>query len=393
MVGFQDDEAADDDKNEKPEEADAVKKDEEKPAAESPEAKPDAEAKPDSKAEPDAEAKPAEEAKADDKPKVESFEDVKQQIAEAMVLPKVAEQIDDAMDKVSSTMREYFNRKAIYSSAVSIGQAKDAEAPAKPDLQKLAKDLQLNYEMIGPHDVVSLADEPISQSTGPGASFNQPGPQFAAMMYGVKSQRGEIPKQQLFSPLTTFDVQARRSYVSWKVEENKSYVPELDECREEVVTAIRMSEARDLARKAADDLVAQITDDKTLEDVIPEDKKENFKTGLGPFSWMNAFGFGGAFLGNVPELDSVGEEFMRKVFSAKPGEVGVAANLPERMVYIVRPTQFQPNEDDLRQIFKQPNERRMAMQLGVEDAQAIYEGFYESLDERTGFDYKAPEDE
>ena len=188
-------------------------------------------------------------------------------------------------------------------------------------------------------------------------------------------------------------MQARRSFVSWKIEEKDSYVPELEECRDEVIDAIRMSEARDLARKAADELVAEIKDGKTLEDVIPEDKKENLKTDLGPFSWMNAFGFAGATLGNVEELDSVGEEFMGKVFSTKPGEVGVAANLPERMVYIVRPKEFQPAPEDLRAIFKQPTERRMALLLGVEDAQSIYTGFFESLDERTEFEYSSPEEE
>ena len=53
---------------------------------------------------------------------------------------------------------------------------------------------------------------------------------------------------------------------------------------------------------------------------------ENFKEDLGPFTWMNSFGFAGATIGNVPELDSVGNDFMKAVFESEPGKLQVATN-------------------------------------------------------------------
>jgi hypothetical protein len=179
--------------------------------------------------------------------------------------------------------------------------------------------------------------------------------------------------------------------MTWKIAEKEAYVPELDEVKEEVVRAIRMAEARDLARAAADKLLEQGKEGKKLADLVPEDKKFNYFEGLGPFSWMQSFGFGGAFLGNVPKLDSVGEEFMEKVFSTEISKLGAAANLPERVIYIVEPTEFQPSIDDLRERFKQPRERMMASMLGNEDAGTVYQGFFESTDKRTGFSYQSPD--
>ena len=306
-----------------------------------------------------------------------------------MVRMTAGEKLSDAIAKSRSAMRLYFNKKAIYDSNQSIGQ--DGEAPVKPDLEKMAADLGLVYGKIGPHDISSIVDEPIANSVELGTSLRDRGPPFTSMMFGMPYMGQELPKQQLYSPLGTVDTQAQRSYMTWKIAEKEEYVPELDEVKEEVIQAIRMDEARDLARAAADELLEQAKEGKKLADMVPEGKKFNYFEGLGPFSWMQSFGFGGAFLGNVPKLDSVGEEFMEKVFATETGALGVAANLPERVIYIVEPSEFQPSEDDLRERFKQPRERMMASTLGNEDAGTVYQGFFESTDKRTGFSYQLPE--
>ena len=325
---------------------------------------------------------------ADDEPEVQTFEDVRQQVAESMVSMQAANKLDAAIGKVRAAMKLYFNKNAIHESNVTAGF--ESKEPTRPDLKKMAEELGLTYEKIGPHNIVSLKDEPIADSVEMGKSLSQRGPPFTAMMYGVSNQQVQIPKQQLYFPLGTVDVRARKSYVSWKIDEAEAYSPDLDECKEEVIQAIRMSEARDLARSAADEMLEKIEQGEKLEDLIPEGKEFNFKKGLGPFSWMNSFGFGGAFLGNVPELDSVGEEFMGKVFSTEVGKAGAAANLPERVMYIVKPTEFQPSMEELQNQFKVPMNRQFALLLGTEDAGSIYQGFYEAMDERTGFNFDDP---
>ena len=180
-------------------------------------------------------------------------------------------------------------------------------------------------------------------------------------------------------------------YVSWKVDEKEGYVPDLDEVRGEVIEAIRVQQARKLARVAAERIAEKVNAGEPLADVIPEDKKANLKEGLGPFSWMNSFGFQGAFMGNVPELDSVGNDFMKYGIHHRNRQAGVAANIPQRVIYVVKPTDLQPQIDDLEQIFKQPQERMMALPLGSNEVRAIMQGFYEAVDERTGFSFDEDE--
>ena len=329
--------------------------------------------------------KPGEESKSDT-PKVESFEDVRDQIAEDLAGPDARRKMDTAVTELTSRMRLYFNEKAIYDSNQSIGQA--GTAPVRPDLKALGKQFGFDYESIGPYDQISISDEPISESFEVGTELMRRGPSFAMMMYGVDDGRSmPIPRQQLFSPLRTADDQTGKIYVSWKTAETEAYTPTLAEARDEVIMAIRSREARKLACAAAEELAkkASASSDTPLAELVPADKRDNVKVGLGPFSWLHSFGFQGATIGNVPELDSVGPQFMKTVFEQEVGKYGVAFNNPERVVYVVKATRFEPSLDELRRRFKEPTNRMMALLVGGSDTNAIIQGFYKAVDEQTGF--------
>jgi hypothetical protein len=198
-----------------------------------------------------------------------------------------------------------------------------------------------------------------------------------------------VTRPPLFTPTRTVDDQARVSYVSWKTDEKEEYIPELKEIREEVITAIRMVEARKLAKAEAERLAKLFAgSDKSAKELVPADRANQFFESLGPFSWMNSLGFGmRASMGNVEELDRVGDAFMRQVFMSERGKWGVAPNMPETVFYVVRPTEFSPSTDELYQRFTQAAQRMQTMSLAVEQALRIRDGHYEALDERTGFEW------
>ncbi|QDT06377.1 hypothetical protein K227x_47860 [Rubripirellula lacrimiformis] len=338
------------------------------------------------------EAEPAAETKEEPKtadepkptaPKIQSFEDVRDSIAAELAGPVARDRMDKAITTVTSTMRNHFSRLGIHRSNLAIG--KEVDPPARPDLAKLAKELGLQLESIGPHTEVSIADEPISNSFEVGTQFGRRGPSFGVMMYGFDNGQTQLPKQPLFSPVRTADDQSGKIYVTWKTEETEAYTPTLDQVRDEVVMAIRLDEARKLATEAATELAKKAEAGKPLAEVVPADKKDNFKEGLGPFTWMDSFGFQGATIGNVPELDSVGDKFMKAVFQTEEGKVGVAPNQPGRVIYVVEPTKFDPSIEELRRQFKQPVNRMMARMV-ASDIGEIRRGYYEALDEAAGFE-------
>ncbi|TWU26246.1 hypothetical protein Pla52o_00990 [Novipirellula galeiformis] len=359
----------------------------EAPAKEEPAKEEPADAKETPKAEMAAEAKPAEtKPAAEKKPETESFEAVREQIADSLARPIAEANMNKAMAEMFSQMRRYFNQHAIHSSDKRNGLEVEELAPF--DLKKLGESFGFRYQKIGSNTEFSIEAEPIAQSLEVGSQQLSRGPSFTSFMYGGQTQMGPVPRQLLYSPLRTVDDRGGKTYISWKTGEQKAYTPKLEEVRDEVIAAIRFREARKLALEAAVELADKANKDGLeLSELVPAENKDDVQSGLGPFSWMDSFGFQGASIGNVPELNSVGQEFMKAVFTSEVGEYAVAMNLPESVVYVAKPTNFQPSMDDLKALFQNPRERMMAMLAGGGSTNEVVQGFYEAVDKRTDFSY------
>ncbi len=169
---------------------------------------------------------PATDAVADSTPRVETFEDVRKQIAEEMVADLARQKMDAAMSEIVNRMRRYFSEDAMYRSNVSIGQAElNITPPKKPDLAQIAKEMGLQHEVIGPYDEVTIRDEPIARSMELGSQFLGQSTGFVQMMYGTSGERGDSPSQPLFAPVRTADGPAGKQYVAWKIDETKASTP------------------------------------------------------------------------------------------------------------------------------------------------------------------------
>ena len=175
-------------------------------------------------------------------------------------------------------------------------------------------------------------------------------------------------------------------------EETEGYTPELDEVRDDVINAIRTAQARELAKRAAKEIAEKANSGATLDSLIDEDKKQNLKKDIAPFSWLNMVGISGISMGNVPELDSVGEDFMKSVFADLEQDHVVATNLPGRVVYVVKRVDLQPATSDLRAIFKQPTERMIATFMTDGSQSKVQQGFFDAIDKQTRFNFAEPEE-
>ncbi|WP_143543924.1 hypothetical protein [Rhodopirellula sp. MGV] len=325
------------------------------------------------------EAPAAEEAAADET-RYQPFEDVRDQIVESMVEAPAREARDAALAKARAVMKQYFSARALAEG--------DAEPPVRPNLEALAKELGLKHRQIGPHTIVSLQNEPIGESVDESTALTRQAIPFGLLMFGYGEQ---IIKQPLFRPVDTVDLGAELHYLTWKTEEAEAYIPELDEIRKEVIQAIRVQEARKLAQQEAEAIAKQVNEGKKLADLVPEDRQDNFYAEVGPFSWYNMVGFRQYTIGNVPQLDSVGPEFMEAAFNTEDGKAAVAKNVPERVFYVVRRERLQPTSSELHTMFQQPGQRIMATLMPSVEATDIQEGFYDKVDEESSFSRFRPE--
>lgn len=328
---------------------------------------------------------------------VESFEAVRDQVAADMVRSAAQIRMSDAIQKVNDKMKRFFGQNAMYENSISIQGDTGKKPPTRPNLEELAAEYGLTYEVIGPYSAIAISErsnegqfiEPIAGSVALGSMQSGQNTSFVQLAYGSSSAQSQEPSLPLFAPISTVDAQAitPKQYLAWKVEEKAAYTPELDEVRDEVIMAIRVQEARELATKAAEQIAKQAEGKENVElkDLVPEDKIEAFQEGLGPFTWMTAFGFSGASLGVVPGIEAAGSDFMEAIFTNASGTVSVAADQSGRTVYVIQSDSFQPGIDELREQFKQPTNRFMSMMLG-NGANQIVGGYFEKMDKQNDFE-------
>ena len=327
---------------------------------------------------------------------VESFESVRDQVAEDMVRDAAQKRMADALSKAESQMQDYFRQHTKYETTVQIKGDEGREPPAKPNLEELAEELGLIHEVIGPYSVSTISEttsggefvEPIAGSVSMDSIQMGQSTNFVQLAYSPANAQSQDPSVGLFTPISTLSPNPglMRQYLTWKVEEVAAYTPTLEEVKDEVVMEIRLQEARKLAVQAAEAIAKQAEGKEAVElkDLIPEDKQDLLKEGLGPFTWMTSFGMQGASIGVVPEVKAAGVDFMKAVFTNEAGTVSVATDQPGKMVYVIQSDSFQPGEDELHDQFKQPVNRFMSMMLG-NNAGEIVGGYFENMDKKTKF--------
>ena len=137
----------------------------------------------------------------------------------------------------------------------------------------------------------------------------------------------------------------RTYFVSWKTDDQPAHVPNWEDAgiQTEVLRVWKLTEARKLALKRADELKAEAAKNpgKPL-DKLDSGKKKDFTVLRPPeFSFLSQM-YGQLQLGEVFGLEKVGPDFMQAVFGLAPNQVDVAANRPKTEIYLIRAVEFTP---------------------------------------------------
>jgi hypothetical protein len=369
--------------------APAAKSDE--PAAKpgSPAAKSDAPAeKADAAAEKaDAAAAPADGAAQPEVPH-EPLEAVKDDVRKRLAAEAANRRVDAVFAAVTADVARYAEDFALWRSQ---GDA-TIRAPQPPDVDAIAKRQGLeggNLERI--EAVRALAEAPVAATFQLAADPDSPMGfrqlTWAELLYGRDAP--------LLRPVATRDVAGNR-YLSWKTDDQPAVAPEFAAARADVERAWRIVEARPLARKVADEIVAQVQAGATLADAVAkrrgEPKLEVLKAG--PFAWLSRGGasFGSAAAISQPDgLSMPGEEFMAAVFGLEPGGTAVAFNEPRTVCYCIRLDALTPPEDDLRKRFFAGGVNQPQLMAVTREAQEqAYLRWIADLERRRGLEWKRP---
>ncbi|MEM9827335.1 MAG: hypothetical protein AAF958_12130 [Planctomycetota bacterium] len=309
------------------------------------------------------------------------FEEVRDIIADDLARPRARELVRQRVVELRTIMNNYFRERSMYELTKSSDDVETIAEPKRPDIKALAERYGSEFKEFELVDVVEMQDEEIADSYEDTLQINVRGNAFSFYMFGNPQFQAE--PRQLFQPLLTIDDIAEKNYVSWKTAERQPYTPELEEVRDEVVEALKRMEARRLAREAAEKLALEIRESgKSLSEQVPEDRAQQYKSELGPFTWLVAMQMG-SVIGNVSDLDNVGDKFMAATFATDVGGIGVGPNRTESVFYVIEPTNFEPSIESLREQFRQPFPRQIAA-FRVNGSAEIQNDFFNDVQTATG---------
>jgi peptidyl-prolyl cis-trans isomerase D len=147
------------------------------------------------------------------------------------------------------------------------------------------------------------------------------------------------PKTGLYEPVELCDILGTRFLVR-KIKDEAPHVPPLEQVRDEVVQAWKMSQARPLAEKAAAALASQI---KAKGATIKDARVDGYRVVTVPpisrtqASFMPTSMYEPNFVveTTIPDVPLAGPSFRDAYFSLETGSAEVATNLPRTVYYVL----------------------------------------------------------
>ncbi len=322
-----------------------------------------------------------------------TFEEAKEELLESLARTAVIDSLQRELTQANEQMLKYSQAYRQQAALLKEGLQPETKA-TRPDLRKVA-DVGLKHGETGMVDRAKLYATELGKST---MSLQEQGMgQIPMPNYGMNN-----PNYGLFTPAQSlfFDQMAMleqrtpdfRQYIFWKVDEQQAYVPELAEVRKEVIDAWKAQKARLLAADEATKIAKKVKGtEEPWKDALNLTQQSLLKT-TDPFTWLSGFGETPR-ISNVPTLDTVGQEFMQKVFSTPVGTAGVAPNQGQNIYYVYRVAEMTPAISELETRFASDPNKMAVRRVGLMTGQQIYTGLYEAIEERLNVKWEIPPSE
>lgn len=260
------------------------------------------------------------------------FDQVQAFVQRTVARERAAEQIDRLFDQVREEVMTPFSEK--YGEALDAAKEREAsggsaaaELPTPGDaLKEAAQRLGLSYERTPPLDFELAENYGQIGSARRGSGPLGGGPSFAEEMFG---------RPMLYEEIELADPIGRR-FLAWKIADFPARVPPFDEVRSEVIYALKREKARELARKAADQLAQQARDADGDLAKVAGDRPVIATTPVSrvqPGAMINPFQPQPSRPSEILQVPDADEAFRDAYFQLEPRQVAVAANAPKTVYY------------------------------------------------------------
>ena len=270
---------------------------------------------------------------------------VREDIRSILANEAVTSQINDAFAKIRTEVQVYSRQHMDW-----VGNGSSGEAPPPPDYKALAK---TNGFTFGDTPMMTADEAPDVNELGKSWIFSAE--TFSRAPFQAVAFDPNLPA---YMPDESSSIDGEITYLWWRTDFTKAYVPNFVDAKPQVTLAWKMVEARKLAlgaaKKDADDANKRRA---TLKEIFQNRPNMNVAE-VGPFHWLS--------IGNVPMgtttqqrisltnlsgVDMAGEDFMHAVFKTEVGSATAAFNQPQTVAYVIQLQKLEPSEDMFRRQF------------------------------------------
>jgi hypothetical protein len=317
------------------------------------------------------------------RPEFRPLEEVADEIRTRLARPLARERMDVAINAVRSRMGAYYRKYVAWSWSPEDDRQPQ---PTPLDLQALAAEHNLTAGKIPLVDILQLQEsDPVTGEPRYEISraFDTSFTPFPQLIFGGK----DLPT---YKESTIRGAVLDTEFVFWETDEVAERAPTLDECRAEVVRAIKMRKALQLAMAAARKEAEQARSTGLALGAAFRDDPNRKVIETAPFSWMTAANVPGLppTVSRVPGIQYPGPEFMQEVFRLKVGEMGVTTDRPQQTVYIVAVKSENTDQEKLRTAFLRTGIGNEVRQLSQLENQELLTQWYENFEKQLGIKWE-----
>ncbi|MBI2481642.1 MAG: hypothetical protein HYV60_24255, partial [Planctomycetia bacterium] len=305
--------------------------------------------------------------------------EIRDEIATDRSRQPAQERLDKALDEIKAETDAYGRQVR------RMDVAKSGAKPKPVDFEKLAAERGFSAGKIDATDVIGIEEYELGKAYE--MAFTSWPPQRVSF-----AQKAFLENSQPYRAQRIKSAELDVEFLYWNVAEEQAYVPELKDIRDEVIDYWKRREAFVIAKAEAEKLAKEASADKPLgESLSAHDGLEIIQPAA--FSWMSTgstpFGGAGApTLSQVEGVEAAGNEFMRSVFSLKKGEVGIAVDQPEAMVYVVRIAAETPSDEMLREQFLASGVTPEMSQIAFVEIEDVWQDWYNDLEKEMNVEWK-----
>ena len=253
------------------------------------------------------------------KPLTDVAETIKSSLAEPIADAKMRE----ALKQAKYVVDDYFSDLDIWEND---NPKERGEKPAAPDFEALAKKHNLQLKQTGLVDREEMELTPFGNMQQQMRRGRQP--QMVKLGNVVFAQARSI---KLYEVLVYESVLEPDIYVFWLSENDKPYVGDFKECKDEVTEFWTKQKAFELAKKEAESISNKVNDDRgsKLTELYPDRALQT-----GEFSWFDTLQE--AALGKPGNVEKPSDDFMATAFTLDKLEAGVGVDRDRDTIYVIQ---------------------------------------------------------